>query len=300
MKAEVGVAPGSVAGTIRDYVALTKPRIIVLLLVTTWAAMLVAARQAPPAGLTLLTMLGGALSAGSANTLNMYLERDRDQLMDRTRNRPLPSGRLAPVNALVFGIVLGVLSFVILAVGVNLVAALLATAGLLSYVFMYTWWLKPRSVHNTLAGGIAGAMPPLVGWAAITGRVDLAAVFLFAIVFFWELPHTWALATLRLDDYARAGFPMMPVVAGLPSTRRQSMFYSIIMVASSLGLYFTGTLGWLYLAAAVLLGGGFLYSAWRYLRDEGMGAAKLLFRYSTLYLAFLFFAMVVDAVLPTT
>lgn len=277
---------------------LTKPRIVLLLLVTTWGAMLVAGKHAPPIGLTLWTMLGGALSASSANTLNMYIERERDLLMERTKNRPLPAGRLAPQHALIFGLVTGVLSFVVLTWGVNLLAAILATIGLLSYVFLYTWWLKPRSVHNTLAGGIAGATPPLVGWAAVTGNVDLSAMLLFAVIFFWELPHTWALATIRHDDYARSGILMMPVVKGLESTRRQSFIYSLLMVAASLGLYFTGALGLVYLVTAIVLGIGFMRSVWIYMREDGLEASRQLFRFSLLYLSALFLVMVLDTVLP--
>lgn len=289
-------APSGI-GSARDYFLLMKPRIVFLLLVTTWAGMVVAGGKIPGAGITLLTMVGGGLSAGAANAFNMYIERDRDRLMERTSRRPLPAGRLSPRNALIFAFTAAAASVIILGFGVNWLAAALATAGLLAYVVLYTWWLKPSSVHNTFFGGIAGAMPPAVGWAAVAGSLDTAALLLFAVIFFWQLPHTWALAVWRLDDYSRAGFPMMPVVAGVESTRRQSMVYTLLMVASSLGLYFTGALGWLYLAAAVALGAGFIAGTVKFMTDDDPRAASGLFKYSTIYLFALYVVMVADALM---
>lgn len=287
----------SQSGSAKDYFQLMKPRIVFLLLVTTWAGMVVAGGKIPGALLTLLTMVGGGLSAGAANAFNMYIERESDRLMERTSRRPLPSGRLAPRNALIFASTAMAASIVILGFGVNWPAAILATLGLLAYVLLYTWWLKPSSVHNTFFGGIAGAMPPVVGWAAVTGTVDVGALLLFAVIFFWQLPHTWALAVWRLDDYSKAAFPMMPVVVGIDSTRRQSMAYAILMVISSLGLFFTGTLGWIYLVAATALGVGFIAGTIKFMTDDSPAAAAGLFKYSTIYLFVLYMAMVADALI---
>ena len=209
---------------IGPWVALTKPRVISLLLVTTAATMFVA-DSSPPIGLVLATLLGGYLAAGGAGAINHFIERDIDARMSRTSRRPLPSGRVAPRQALWFGIVLGALSFALFAVAVNMTAAWLAMAGLLGYVFVYTMWLKPRTTQNIVIGGAAGAVPPLVGWAAATGGLEPSAFYLFAIVFYWTPPHFWALALLIKDEYARTGIPMLPVVDGETETRRQILLY---------------------------------------------------------------------------
>jgi heme o synthase len=280
----------------RAYLALTKPRIIELLLVTTVPAMVVAARGLPDPWLVAATLLGGALAAGSANTFNSYLEADIDQLMERTRRRPLPAHRVAPRHALVFGAVLGVAAFAWLAVVVNLLAAALATAAILFYVLVYTVGLKRRTEQNIVIGGAAGCMPVLVGWAAVTGEVGLPAVLMFAIVFYWTPPHFWALALEYREDYARAGVPMLPVVRGPQEAARQILLYTIVMVAVTLMFGPIGGMGIIYLVAAVGLGGGFVLLAVQLRRDPSSAHAMRLFRYSITYLGLLFAAMAVDAV----
>ena len=214
---------------VRDYVLLTKPRIVVLLLITGFAAMWVAAGGPPPPGVTVVTMVGLAMSCGAANAINMWYDRDIDAIMTRTQRRPLPAGRLTPAQALRFGVVTGVLSFLVL-LTVNLLTALLATAGLLFYVLVYTMWLKRSTVHNIVIGGAAGAAPPLVGWAAVTGRLDWAALVMFLVVFVWTPPHFWALALFRGEDYERAGVPMLPVVRGERAAKWQILFYSLLLI----------------------------------------------------------------------
>jgi len=282
---------------ILDYVSLTKPRIVVLLLVTTAAAMLVAAPGVISPWVVLSTLVGGALASGSAGAINQVLERDIDALMARTRRRPVAAGRVDPPFAFAFAVVLGALAFAILASLVNLLSAVLAMFGLLFYVFIYTVWLKRATPQNIVIGGAAGAVPPLVGWAAATGRVELPAVLLFLIVFLWTPPHFWALSLYRRDDYARAHVPMLPVVAGENETRRQIVIYSLLMVATTLLLYPVGSMGWLYVSVAAALGGVFLWQAVHVRRTQTAKSAMGLFSYSIVYLALLFAAMVVDRML---
>ncbi len=290
-----GIPPRpSRAQRVLDYVALTKPRIMVLLLVTALAAMLIAAPGRVSPWLILLTLGGGALSAGAANALNQVLDRDIDALMSRTRRRPIPAGRVLPAYAVAFAVLLGVGAFVELAVLVNLPAAVLALAALLFYVVVYTVWLKRRTAQNIVIGGAAGAVPPLVGWAAVTGRVELPAVLLFLIVVLWTPPHFWALALWRREDYARARVPMLPVVAGEASTHRQILVYTLLLVACSLLLWALGYLGPLYALAALALGAGFVVLAVRLAREKSVPAAVRVFGYSVVYLALLFAAMVAD------
>ncbi len=289
------VAPHrAVAEILGDYITLTKPRIISLLLLTTVAAMFVADPSGPALTLILWTMLGGYLAAGGAGAINHYIERDKDARMARTARRPLASGRVAPWHGLVFGIVLGVLAVVQLAITVNALTAALAAAGLLGYVFLYTIWLKPRTPQNIVLGGAAGAMPPLVGWAAATGELNFDALWLFAVVFFWTPPHFWALSLLIKDDYARTGTPMLPVVAGEETTRRQILLYSLLLVGLTMLPVFTGLFGGLYLAAALVLGAGFIALAATLLRNHTRAAARRLYLSSLLYLALLFVAMALD------
>lgn len=287
----------SLRSTIGAYVTLTKPRIIVLLLITTWAAMWIASPTPPSAWLVLWTMIGGYLAAGGANAINMYMDRDIDRLMGRTARRPLPSQQMEPNKALAFGVTLGVLSFVVMAVFVNLLSAVLSIIGLLFYVFVYTGWLKRTTTQNIVIGGAAGAIPPLVGWAAATGSLSLAAVWLFAIIFYWTPPHFWALALVRQADYARAGVPMLPVVKGEPETYRQIFLYSILLVAISVMLVPLRAMGYIYLGLALGLGGIFLWYAYKLMREGGHAAAWKLYKYSLLYLALIFAAMVLDHVL---
>jgi protoheme IX farnesyltransferase len=282
--------------TIADYVALTKPRVISLLLVTTVATMFVADRS-PRFSTILLTMLGGYLAAGGAGAINHYIERDIDARMARTSRRPLPSGRMEPRSALWFGIVIGALSFAIFALGVNVTAALLAMAGLLGYVFVYTLWLKPSTTQNIVIGGAAGAVPPLVGWAAAAGGLEASAFYLFAIVFYWTPPHFWALALVIKDDYARTGIPMLPVVDGEPETRRQILLYAWLLVAITALPLAGGLFGALYGLSALLLGCVFLWLCVRLYRRADRRSALIVFHYSLAYLALLFAAMALDSVL---
>jgi len=287
----------SLLAHVRDYIALTKPRIISLLLVTTVATMVVAAPEGLALSTVLWTMLGGYLAAGGAGAINHYLDRERDARMARTRGRPLVSGRIEPIHGLVFGIVLGVLAFLQLAITVNFLSAALAMAGLLGYVFVYTMWLKPLTPQNIVIGGAAGAVPPLVGWAAATGGLTLDALYPFAIVFMWTPPHFWALSLLIKDDYARTGVPMLPVVRGEKTTRRQIVLYAIALVALTIAPVVTGLFGGIYLAAAVVLGGAFLALAGRLATSPSRRAALRLYLSSLAYLALLFTAMAVDRAL---
>ncbi len=296
----VAVAPAALGWrrTIAAYFALTKPRIIELLLVTTFPAMVVADNGIPSLWLVLATLVGGALAAGGANTINCYVDRDIDAIMTRTHSRPLPAGLIKPAHALIFGISLGVIAFVFLTLTVNLLTACLAISALLFYVFIYTLWLKRSTVENIVIGGAAGAIPPLCGWAAVTNRIDAAPLIMFAIVFLWTPPHFWALAIPYTDDYASAHVPMLPVTHGALETRRRSFVYAIVTVAISLSLYLTGDVGLIYLASAALFGAIFLWLAWLQVRQATVRAAMTLFKYSTSYLALIFVAMVADRLIP--
>jgi protoheme IX farnesyltransferase len=286
----------SLAQVARDYIALTKPRIISLLLLTTVATMIVADGSFPPISTVIWTMIGGYLAAGGAGAINHYIDRDRDARMARTRGRPLVSGRIAPLHGLAFGITLGTLATIQLALTVNVLSAALALTGLLGYVFVYTIWLKPLTPQNIVIGGAAGAVPPLVGWAAATGGLAPEALYPFGIVFLWTPPHFWALSLLIKDDYARTGVPMLPVVKGEPATRRQIVLYTAILVTFTLLPVATGFLGAIYAAAALILGGGFTILAVRLLRHPSRPAALRLYLSSLAYLALLFCAMAADRV----
>ncbi len=281
----------------RDYVTLTKPRIMSLLLLTGACGMIVGARGFPPAWLFLATMTGLALACGGASALNHVLDRDLDRHMRRTDRRPVAAARVAPTRALEFGLALSALSFVLLASLVNVLAAVLALVGNLFYVFVYTRWLKRSTPQNIVIGGAAGAVPPLVGWAAATGNITIPALLLFAIVFFWTPPHFWALALLIRDDYAEAGVPMLPVVRGERETTKQIALYSAMLVAVTASPFFWGTLGLPYLVAALALGAIFFAFALGLRREPTPRRAALLFHFSLLYLALLFAAMAVDAAL---
>ena len=285
------------ASTIRAYVLLTKPRVIELLLVTTLPAMVLAAGKLPSFTLMGSVLVGGALAAGGANTINCWIERDRDRLMHRTRHRPLPTGRIAPGRALAFGLILEAAAFVWLVVTVNLLAAALAVSAMLFYVFVYTIWLKPRSPQNIVIGGAAGAVPVLVGWAAVTGSLDAPAWVLFAIVFFWTPPHFWALALRYEEDYEAAGIPMLPVVSGITTAVRQIIVYSVIVVATTLLLFAFESMGIVYLVAAVGLGGAFVWQAVGLGRHPPPRRAMRLFAFSNTYLALLFAAIAVDTLI---
>jgi protoheme IX farnesyltransferase len=282
----------------RDYVTLTKPRIMSLLLVTGLCAMFVGAQGAPRASLVLVTMAGLALACGGASALNHVLDRDIDKLMGkRTRARPVAAERMSASRALEFGLTLSAFSFVLLASLVNVLAAVLALVGNLFYVLVYTRWLKRTTPQNIVIGGAAGAVPPLVGWAAATGNLTLPALWLFLIVFFWTPPHFWALALLIRRDYEAARIPMLPVVRGARETTRQIVLYSLVLVAVTVVPFFWGTLGLVYLGAALALGAAFLLLAVRLRRRATPRQASLLFHFSLLYLALLFAAMAVDPLL---
>jgi heme o synthase len=283
-------------GTWRDYVTLTKPRIMSLLLITGFCGMIAGARGWPGTGTAVAAMAGLALACGGASALNHVLDRDIDPLMgERTKQRPVASGRVAPSRALEFGLALSALSFVLLATTVNVLTAVLALVGNLFYVLVYTRWLKRTTPQNIVIGGAAGAVPPLVGWAAGTGHVGVAAWLLFAIVFVWTPPHFWALALLIKDNYANAKVPMLPVVRGERETARQIVFYSLVLVAVTLTPWAWGSAGLAYVAAALALGGAFVWLAERLRRDLTPRRAALLFHYSLLYLALLFVALALDA-----
>lgn len=284
----------SARGLVGAYVSLTKPRIIMLLLVTTVPAMVLASRGMPPAWLVLATLFGGTLAAGGANAMNQYLDRDIDEVMRRTRRRPLPRRAIPPRRALAFGLALGALAFAFLAATVNLLAAALAVGAMAFYVVVYTMWLKRSSAQNIVIGGAAGAAPVLVGWAAVTGRVGWPAAVMFLIVFLWTPPHFWALAMRYERDYAAAGVPMLPVVAGRDATTRHILAYTVVLAGATLILIPVGRMGALYLAASVVLGALFVAGAVRLRQRPTMPSAMALFRFSIVYLALLFGAVALD------
>jgi heme o synthase len=283
----------AVRQVVADYVTLTKPKVQTLLLLTTVATMLVAG--SPSFQLIVLTCLGGYLSAGGAGAVNHWFDRDIDAQMARTADRPVPSGRVAPGAALAFGFVLAALSLVELSLFVNVTAALLSFSGFLGYVFVYTVWLKRRTPQNIVIGGAAGAVPPLVGWAAVRGTVGGTAILLFAIVFFWTPPHFWALSLLMKNEYAKVGVPMLPVVRGEAETRRQILLYSVLLYAVTQLPFCAGGFGAIYLVASLVLGGAFIGGAVLLYRRADRRSALKLYLFSLLYLALLFCAMVIDA-----
>ena len=284
---------GSVRRVVSDYFELTKPKVQSLLLLTTVASMLVAG--SPSIGLILLTCLGGYLSAGGAGAVNHWYDRDIDLMMERTANRPVASGRVSPRAALTFGLVLVTLAVVELSAFVNPLSAALSFSGFLGYTLMYTFWLKRSTPQNIVLGGAAGAVPPLVGWAAVTGEITLASIYLFAIVFYWTPPHFWALSLLMKDEYAKVGVPMMPVVRGEDETRRQIVLYTVLLITLTLLPVAGGLFGAIYLISALVLDAIFLVFALSLQRQATRPAALRLYLYSLGYLALLFAAMVVDA-----
>jgi len=295
-------AKGSVRdrpSVLADLVTLTKPRIISLLLVTTVAPMFITPAGLPAVSLVFWVILGGYLMAGGANAINMWFDRDIDDKMTRTRQRPIPSGRIPATLGLAFGITLALLAFAVFWYRVNSLSAWLALGGLLFYVFVYTIWLKRSSPQNIVIGGAAGAFPPLVGWAAMMGRLDLAAVYLFAIIFYWTPPHFWALALIKRGEYARAGVPMMPVVRGVARTKFEMLAYTLILLPLTLMPTLFGALGIFYGMAAAVLGARLLWYCIQLRREKTNGpVAWRMYRYSLLYLALLFVAMGVDRALP--
>lgn len=280
--------------SIGAYVRLTKPRVIELLLVTAVPPMILAEGGWPGSALVAAVVVGGALAAGGANTINCWIERDRDRLMRRTSGRPLPQGEVEPGRALWFGIGLNVVAFVLLATVANLLAAVLTLSATLFYVFVYTLWLKPRTVQNIVIGGAAGAVPAMVGWAAVRGSIGLPAVLLFALVFMWTPAHFWALALRYQEDYAAAGIPMLPVVRGVDATTRQIAAYAMFTVACSFALTATGDLGRVYAISAFVLGAVFTYRAFALRRDPSPERAIRFFTLSNVYLTLLFAAVALD------
>ncbi|MHC5740519.1 MAG: heme o synthase [Nostoc sp.] len=286
---------------VQSYYQLTKPRIIPLLLITTAGSMWIAAKGEVDPLLLLVTLTGGTLAAASAQTINCIYDRDIDYDMERTRHRPIPSGKVQPRDALIFAIALATISFTLLAVFANLLAALLAFSGIVFYILIYTHWLKRHTPQNIVVGGAAGAIPALVGWAAVTGTLSWSAWLIFAIVFLWTPPHFWALALMIKDDYAKVGIPMLPVIEGTTATVKQIWYYTLLtVIATVLLVYPLGASGILYAAIAVSLGGLFIHKSWRLLHNpEDRAVAKELFLYSISYMMLLCLGMVVDS-LPIT
>ena len=280
---------------VRDYVALTKPRIIVLLLITALGGMFLAAGGPPDMGIMAVVLVAGSLASGGANAINHFLDRDIDNVMRRTRRRPVAGGRIVPRDALVFGVALNVVAFVLLSVLVNPLSAGLTLSATVVYVFVYTLGLKRTTPQNIVIGGAAGAFPPMVGWAAVQGDLGIAALYMFAIVFFWTPPHFWALALMIKDDYSEAGIPMLPVVSGEAETKRSIVLYVALLLALTVMFVVTGEVGWIYGLAAVILGVGYLcYAVWL-LVSPGIQRAKAAYLYSLAYLALLFAALMIDA-----
>jgi protoheme IX farnesyltransferase len=282
---------------LKAFLMLNKPIIVALLLVTTFAGMVVGGKQIPTVGLAFWTLLGGALAAGGSSALNQVIDRVIDGNMQRTAKRPLPSGALTPAEGLAYGLGACLAAFFILAGFVNLLAAVLSLAGMVYYVLLYSVWLKHATVQNIVIGGGAGAIPPLVGWAAATGSLNIPSLFLFAIVFMWTPPHFWALAIVRQNDYARAGVPMLPVVKGEKIARTQIFIYTLELVALTLLMPLFKMTGSLFLVSAVVLGLWLIYAAWNVLRKPGNKVAWMMYRYSSMYLAFIFLALVLDVLI---
>jgi protoheme IX farnesyltransferase len=292
----VAFPPLELGQRMRDFLTLTKPVVVLLLLVTTYAGRVVGGKAWPSLQLTFWTLFGGYLAAGGSSALNQYIDRDLDKNMQRTAKRPLAAGRMTPAEGLAFGLALSVMSFYIFAGFINLLAAYLSLAGIIYYVVLYSILLKKATVHNIVIGGGAGAIPPLVGWAAATGSLNVPALFLFAIVFMWTPPHFWALAIVRKNDYARAGVPMLPVIRGEKETRWQILVYTLELVAISMLLPLFKFTGSIYLVSAIVLGIWLIHIAWQVWRIEGNKIAWKMYRYSSMYLAFIFLALMLDAV----
>ncbi len=287
---------GGMRGVASDYLTLTKPPIISLLLITATGGMFLAAEGVPPLQTLAMVLVGGTLGAGGANAINHFLDQDIDALMSRTSRRPVASNRIAPISALAFGIALNIAAFFVLAYWVNLLSAGLTLSATLFYLLIYTGWLKRTTPQNIVIGGAAGSIPPVVGWAAVTGGIELPALYLFSIVFFWTPPHFWALAMLIQKDYRAAGVPMLPVVVGEMRTTQNIFVYSLALVALTLLFAATDAVGLVYLASAVALGAGFMFLAWKLRREQTIRKARHLYLYSLLYLALLFAVMLIDGV----
>lgn len=295
-KDTVAFPPLDVAQRLKDFLMLTKPIIVGLLLVTTYSGLVAGGKAWPSLSLTLWTLLGGALAAGGSGALNQYIDRDLDKNMQRTAKRPMAAHRMTPAEGLSFGLALCIISFYMLAGFVNFLAAFLSLVGIVYYVFLYSVLLKKATVQNIVIGGGAGAIPPMVGWVAATGSLDLPAWILFLIIFMWTPPHFWALALVRSNEYARAGVPMMPVIRGEAETRKQMLIYTVILVFISLSMSVFQFAGNVYLVSALVLGIGLIFAAWRVYRTDSNKIAWQMYRYSSMYLMFLFIALMIDAV----
>ena len=294
---EISVPPTYPRQRAKDFFALSKPLIVGLLLITTYGGLVIGAKAFPSFSLTLWTMLGGALAAGGSSALNQYIDRELDRHMKRTAKRPLADGRLTDAEGLAFGLGLSLASYYVFACFVNDLAALLSLAGIVYYVILYSLWLKKATVQNIVIGGGAGAIPPLVGYAAATGHLDWTAWILFAIIFMWTPPHFWALAIVRMKDYENAGVPMMPVVRGELETRRQILVYTVELVFVTLLLPILNLAGTFYLISSLVLGGALLYAAWAVWRQGGNKLAWRMYKWSSSYLVFIFLAIMIDSVL---
>ena len=284
------------ANLLKAYVDLTKPRIIVLLLFTALGGMFLAAQGTPDVLTVVMVLIGGTLASAGANALNQWFDRDIDEAMRRTSKRPVVVGTIPNAHAIAFGVITNIVAFALLSSMVNVLSAVLTLCATLFYVLVYTMALKRTSTQNIVIGGAAGAIPPAVGWVAITGSLDLPAIYLFAIVFFWTPPHFWALSLLLKDDYASANVPMLPVVAGVDVTKKSILLYTILMLALTTMFALTGAVGMVYLVSSVALGALFIYFAWRLIRRAGIEGAKPLYLYSLLYLAALFLAIIADSI----
>lgn len=282
---------------IKDFIALSKPLIVGLLLITTYGGLVIGGKAWPSFSLTLWTLLGGALAAGGSSALNQYIDRELDKNMQRTAKRPLADGRLTDAEGLAFGLGLSLISYYVLACFVNGLAALLSLAGIIYYVILYSLWLKKATVQNIVIGGGAGAIPPMVGYAAATGQLGWTAWILFAIIFMWTPPHFWALAIVRMKDYERAGVPMMPVVRGELETRRQILVYTIELVIVTLLLPVLNLAGNIYLISSLVLGAALIYAAWAVWKQGGNKVAWRMYKWSSSYLVFIFVAIVLDSVI---
>ena len=282
---------------IKDFIALSKPLIVGLLLITTYGGLVIGGKEWPSFSLTIWTLIGGALAAGGSSALNQYIDRELDRQMQRTAKRPLADGRLTNAEGLAFGLGLSLTSYYVLACFVNGLAALLSLTGIIYYVILYSLWLKKATVQNIVIGGGAGAIPPMVGYAAATGHLDWTAWILFAIIFMWTPPHFWALAIVRMKDYERAGVPMLPVVRGELETRRQIFIYTVELIAVTLLLPILNLAGVIYLVASLVLGGALIYAAWAVWKEGGNKVAWRMYKWSSTYLVFIFLAIMIDAVL---
>lgn len=284
---------------IRAYVTLTKPRIIMMLLFTALGGLFLASRGVPDLTITLVVLIAGTLASAGANALNQSMDRDIDEAMRRTRTRPVVLGIIPPHHAVIFGVVLNAVAFLLLASLVNVLSAALTLGATLFYVLVYTKALKRTSTQNIVIGGAAGAIPPMVGWTAITGAIGLPAIYLFAIVFFWTPPHFWALALMLKDDYARAKIPMLPVVVGIRETKKSILLYTVLLLALTSMFYATGAVGLIYLATSAVAGGLFIYYGLRLMKNPDIEGAKGLYLYSLLYLAIMFTGIIVDSLVKT-